>query len=61
MIKQWKIEAEVDMDASKHVTVTTEANTERKARFIAQKRLEETYSFVKIMNVEQITNEVKDE
>ena len=54
MIKQWKIEAEVDMDASKHVTVITEANTERKARSIIQKRLEETYSFVKIMNVEQI-------
>ena len=54
MIKQWKIEAEVDMDASKHVTIITEANTERKARSIAQKRLEETYFFVKIMNVEQI-------
>lgn len=35
-IKTWVVTAEVDMDASRHDTVTVKANTERKARIMAE-------------------------
>ena len=35
-IKEWIVTAEVDMDASRHDTVTVKANTERKARIMAE-------------------------
>lgn len=35
-IKKWIVTAEVDMDASRHDTVTVKANTERKARIMAE-------------------------
>ena len=35
-IKTWVVTAEVDMDASRHDTVTVKANTEHKARLMAE-------------------------
>lgn len=45
MIKQWEVTAEINMDASKYKTVTVKANTERKARQFAIKKLKEDGAF----------------
>ena len=45
MIKQWEVTAEINMDASKYKTVTVKANTERKARQFAVKKLKANGAF----------------
>ena len=52
MIKTWEITAEVNMDASKMVSVEIKANTERKAiMFVKEKLKKDGYFQVLIRNV----------
>lgn len=52
MIKSWEITAEVNMDASKMVSVKIKANTERKAVMFAKEKLKKDgYFQVLIRNV----------
>lgn len=55
-IKRWKVSAEINMDASRYKTVEVKANTERKARILAEKKIKNEYGafYVTNMNVEEI-------
>ena len=53
-IKKWECTAEVNMDASRYETVVVEANTERKARKLAEAKLKQNGAFfVTNMSVKQ--------
>ena len=54
MIKTWEVTAEVNMDASKHVSIIVSANSERKAKIIAEEKLKKEYFFVIIIKIRQI-------
>lgn len=52
VIKEWIVTAEVDMDASRHDTVTVKANTERKARIMAEDAFKKRgHFFVTILEI----------
>ena len=53
-MKKWKVAAEVDMDASKIVTIEVSANSERKARIIATEKLKQDHFFVNIISIKQL-------
>lgn len=57
-MKKWKVTAEVDMDASKIVSIEVSANSERKARIIATKKLKQDHFFVNIISIKQITGDL---
>ena len=57
-MKKWKVTAEVNMDASKIVTIEVSANSERKARIIAAKKLKDDHFFVNIISIEQIAGDL---
>ena len=40
-IRKWRATAEINMDASRYKTVEVKANTERKARILAEEKLNE--------------------
>ena len=50
-MKQWEIKAEANMNASHIETVIINANTERKARIIADKKLKKNYFAVNIISI----------
>ena len=54
-IKRWRVTAEINMDASRYTTVEVKANTERKAKFLAEEKMKRDGAFyVTNMSVEQI-------
>ena len=53
-IKTWMVTAEVDMDASRHDTVTVKANTERNARIKGEEELKKSHFFITDVKVELI-------
>ena len=54
-IKRWRVTAEINMDASRYKTVEVKANTERKAKIIAEEKMKRDGAFyVTNMSVEQI-------
>lgn len=57
-MKKWKVTAEVDMDASKIVSIEVSANSERKARIIATKKLKQDHFFVNIISIKQIAGDL---
>lgn len=55
-IRKWKAIAEINMDASRYKTVEVKANTERKARILAEEKLKKDGAFyVTNMRIEEIT------
>jgi len=58
-IKTWIVTAEVDMDASRHDTVTVKANTERKARIMAEDAFKKMGHFF-VTNLEIRKEDTKD-
>lgn len=57
-IKRWKATAEINMDASRYKTVEVRANTERKARILAEEKLKKDGAFyVTNMKIEEIIAE----
>lgn len=52
-MKQWEIKAEVNMNASHIEIITINANTERKARIIANEKLKKNYFAVNIISVKE--------
>ena len=55
MIKVWILEYEVNMDAQHHEKITVKANTERKAKILAEKKLHKSgYFFTKLVSCKQI-------
>ena len=55
-IKRWRVTAEINMDASRYKTVEVKANTERKAKILAEDKMKREGAFyVTNMSVEQIT------
>lgn len=54
MCKKWKCTAEVNMCAEHIETVVIEANTQKKARMLAEKKLLENYFYVAIREVEEM-------
>ena len=44
-IKTWECTAEINMDASRHVTVMVKANTERKAKLFATEKIKREGAF----------------
>lgn len=57
-IKRWKATAEINMDASRYKTVEVRANTERKARILAEEKLKKDGAFyVTNMKIEEIVAE----
>ncbi len=57
-MKKWEVTAEVDMDASKVVTIEVSANSERKARIIATKKLKQDHFFVSIISIKQLVGDL---
>lgn len=54
-IKRWRVTAEINMDASRYKTVEVKANTERKAKILAEDKMKREGAFyVTNMSVEQI-------
>ena len=53
-IKEWKVSAEVDMDASRYDSVIVKANTERKARIKGEEILKKYHFYITNVKVEQI-------
>lgn len=54
-IKKWRVTAEINMDASRYKTVEVKANTERKAKILAEEKMKRDGAFyVTNMSVEQI-------
>ena len=54
-IKRWRVTAEINMDASRYKTVEVKANTERKAKILAEGKMKREGAFyVTNMSVEQI-------
>ena len=54
-IKRWRVTAEINMDASRYKTVEVKANTERKARILAEAKLKREGAFyVTNMSAEEI-------
>jgi hypothetical protein len=45
IMKKWKVTAEINMDASKYVSVIIEANTENKARIKGINKIKEDGAF----------------
>ena len=57
-IRKWKAIAEINMDASRYKTVEIKANTERKARILAEEKLKKDGAFyVTNMRIEEIIAE----
>lgn len=57
-IRKWKATAEINMDASRYKTVEIKANTERKARILAEEKLKKDGAFyVTNMRIEEIIAE----
>lgn len=57
-IRKWGATAEINMDASRYKTVEVKANTERKARILAEEKLKKDCAFyVTNMRIEEITVE----
>lgn len=55
MIKQWKVTAEINMDASNYKTITIKANTKRKAiQFAVEKLKADGAFFVTNISAKQI-------
>ena len=55
-IKRWRVTAEINMDASRYKTVEVKANTERKAKILAEDKMKREGAFyVTNMRIEQIT------
>lgn len=55
-IRKWRAIAEINMDASRYKTVEVKANTERKARILAEEKLKKDGAFyVTNMRIEEIT------
>ena len=56
MIKKWNVTCEVNMCAEKEITVTVKANTERKAKEMAEKKLyKDGYFHVKLLRCKEVT------
>lgn len=54
-IKRWRATAEINMDASRYKTVEVKANTERKAKILAEEKMKRDGAFyVTNMTVEEI-------
>ena len=54
-MRKWRVTAEINMDASRHKTVEVKANTERKAKILAEEKMKREGAFyVTNMSVEQI-------
>lgn len=57
-IRKRRATAEINMDASRYKTVEVKANTERKARILAEEKLKKDGAFyVTNMRIEEITVE----
>lgn len=57
-IRKWRATAEINMDASGHKTVEVKANTERKARILAEQKIKKDGAFyVTNMRIEEIPAE----
>lgn len=57
-IRKWKATAEINMDTSRYKTVEIKANTERKARILAEEKLKKDGAFyVTNMRIEEIIAE----
>lgn len=57
-IRKRRATAEINMDASRYKTVEVKANTERKARILAEEKLKKDGAFyVTNMRIEEITAE----
>lgn len=55
-IKRWKVTAEINMMANRCPTVVVKANTERKARILAEKKFKDDFGafYVSGIKVEKI-------
>ena len=58
-MKRWKVTAEINMDASKYVTVNVKANTKRKAIIIGEEKIKKDYDAFFITNISAV--EIKEE
>lgn len=50
-MKNWEVTAEINMDASKYVTVSVESNTERKAIKIGTEKIKKEYKAFYVTNI----------
>lgn len=54
-IKKWQVTAEINMDASRYMTVVVKANTARKARILAEEKMKRECAFyVTNMTIKEI-------
>ena len=62
-MKNWKVTAEINMDASKYVSVNVKANTERKAIIIGEEKIKKDYGAFFITNItaKEVEKETKNE
>lgn len=44
-VKRWKVTAEINMDASRYMTVEVEAKKERQAKILAEEKMKENGAF----------------
>ena len=57
-MRRWRCTAEINMDASRHMTVEVRANTERKAKIFAEEKMKKNGAFYATnMVVEEIFDE----
>ncbi len=62
-MKHWKVTAEINMDASKYVSVNVKANTKRKAIIIGEEKIKKDYGAFFITNItaKEVEKETKNE
>lgn len=62
-MKSWKVTAEINMDASKYVSVNVKANTERKAIIIGEEKIKKVYDAFFVTNIvaKEVEKETKNE
>ena len=62
-MKYWLVIAEINMDASKYVTVTVKANSKRKAIIIGEEKIKKEYHAFFVTNIAatEIEKEIKNE
>lgn len=60
-MKNWIVTAEINMDASKYVSVNVKANTERKAIIIGKEKIKKDYGAFFITNItaKEVEKEIK--